>query len=112
MTVAPSNEGLRPHEGLRLETPDEPTALRDELRSAVFDGMPWPDGLGNDTRIGLWLWQVWRGAIEPLGLDRETFLETVAAYRREQWLWLVGERRWDAFLSGLSGRVARRLPSG
>jgi hypothetical protein len=97
-------------EALRLETPEEPTELRDELRSSVLEGAPWPDGLGNDTRVGLWLWPAWRGALEPVGLDREAFLEMVAAYRREQWLWLIGERQWDAFLTGLAGRVTRRLP--
>jgi hypothetical protein len=103
MTVSPTSDALR------LEIPDEPVELRDELRSSVLEGVPWPDGHGNDTRVGLWLWPAWRGALEPAGLDREAFLDMVAGYRREQWLWLIGERRWGPFLAGLAGRVTRRL---
>jgi hypothetical protein len=27
------------------------------------------------------------------------------------WLWLMGERQWLPFLTGLAGRVVRRLPA-
>ena len=37
-------------------------------------------------------------------------VEVVCAnYRRELWLWLVGERTWEQCVSGLTGRLSRRL---
>jgi hypothetical protein len=44
-------------------------------------------------------------------MDRETFVDVVTAYGRELWLWLMGERQWDEFVTGLAGRVSRRLPA-
>jgi hypothetical protein len=43
-------------------------------------------------------------------MDREAFVDVIISYRRELWLWLMGERQWDQCVSGLAGRVARRLP--
>jgi hypothetical protein len=31
------------------------------------------------------------------------------SHERELWLWLVGERRWQQCVEGLSGRLARRF---
>jgi len=44
-------------------------------------------------------------------LSREEFVDVVIANKRELWLWLMGERQWIQFLSGLAGRVIRRLPA-
>ncbi len=44
-------------------------------------------------------------------MSREDFVEVVIANKRELWLWLMGERQWIQFLSGLAGRVVRRLPA-
>jgi len=49
-------------------------------------------------------------ALEPLSMDREAFVDVIISYRRELWLWLIGERTWEQCISGLAGRVARRLP--
>jgi hypothetical protein len=27
------------------------------------------------------------------------------------WLWLLGDRRWEQYASGLAGRVIRRMPT-
>ncbi len=43
-------------------------------------------------------------------MGREAFVDVIISYRREVWLWLMGERTWDQCVSGLAGRVARRLP--
>jgi hypothetical protein len=42
-------------------------------------------------------------------MDQTQFLSVVRAYRREVWLWLIGERSWGQCCSGLIGRVGRRL---
>src|SRR5664280_2692902 len=49
-------------------------------------------------------------ALEPCGFSREDFVDAVIGYRRELWLWLSGDRQWSQFVTGLAGRVARRLP--
>ena len=48
---------------------------------------------------------------QPAGLDRESFVEIVTAYRRELWFWLIGDRPWGHFVEGLAGRVGRRVPA-
>jgi hypothetical protein len=59
--------------------------------------------------FGAWLWERWRATLEPVGIAREAFIDVVAGYRRELWLWIVGDRGWEQMLSGLAGRVSRRL---
>jgi hypothetical protein len=101
---------VEPAEGLRLDHPDEPVDMRDALRDALLAGTDWRDGFSDDVCVGVWLWERWRPALEPVGMDREAFVDVIISYRRELWLWLMGERQWDQCVSGLAGRVARRLP--
>ena len=58
--------------------------------------------------IASWLWERWR-VLATAGLDRARFVEIVVGYRREIWLWLMGERTWAQCCSGLIGRIDRRL---
>jgi len=102
---------LEPVEGLRLEDPEEPQSMRVSLRDALLAGTDWREGFADDVCVGVWLWERWRPALEPVGMDREAFVDVVVGYRRELWLWLMGERGWDVVVSGLAGRVARRLPA-
>jgi hypothetical protein len=44
-------------------------------------------------------------------MDRDRFQEIVTGYRRELWLWVMGERTWSQCAGGLLGRVQRRLPA-
>jgi hypothetical protein len=94
-----------------LHLPEEPVELRTSTRTlieedpergaAVVDGGSW---------IADPLWERWGPALKALGMDRERFLEVVAGYRRELWLWVMGERTWAQAAGGLLGRVQRRLP--
>ena len=97
--------------GPRLELPDEPQDLKAGLRDALLGGQVWRAGFSDDICIGLWLWGRWRPALEPNGLSREEFVDLVIANKRELWLWLMGERQWIQYLTGLAGRVIRRLPA-
>ena len=101
---------LHPPQGINLEHLDEPGAMRDGLRQALLDGADWREGFSSDICIGVLLWERWRAALEPAGMEREVFVDVVVDYGRELWLWLMGERQWDEFLTGLAGRVSRRLP--
>jgi hypothetical protein len=102
---------LHPNEGVHLEQPEEPVEMREGLRTALLDGADWREGFTNDICIGVFLWERWRPALEPVGLDREAFIDIVTGYGRELWLWLMGERLWEQYVSGLAGRVTRRLPN-
>jgi hypothetical protein len=104
--------------GLRFEKPLEPSELRVRLRETALgvDGQVAEsqtedeDGLSNyQSFFGAWLWERWRATLEPVGVARETFIEVVGGYKRELWLWIVGDRGWEQMLSGLAGRVSRRL---
>lgn len=97
--------------GPRLELPEEPVDLKTGLRGALLDGQDWREGVADDTCVAIWLWRLWQPALEPYGMSREDFVDQVVAYRRELWLWLIGDRQWLQFVTGLAGRVVRRLPS-
>lgn len=95
----------------RLEFPEEPEELRVALRDALLAGGDWRDGFSDDICIGVWLWSRWQPALEPAGCSREEFVAIVESTRRELWLWLLGDRRWEQYVTGLAGRVVRRLPA-
>ena len=97
-------------DGPRLDVPDEPEELRVALREELLAGGDWRKGFSDDICIGVWLWSRWQPVLEPAGCTREDFVEIVMATRRELWLWLLGDRRWDQYVTGLAGRVVRRLP--
>ena len=42
--------------GTFLEVPDEPDDLRNAMRDALAGGADWRHGLGDGTRVGVWLW--------------------------------------------------------
>jgi hypothetical protein len=102
---------LEPADSVHLERLDEPVEMRRGLRDAILGGADWREGFSSDICIGVFLWERWRPALEPAGMDREAFVDVVVGYGRELWLWLMGERQWDPFVDGLAGRVNRRLPA-
>ena len=55
------------------------------------------------------LWECWRDLLREHGMDRERFGQIVAGNGNELRLWVVGERPWQQYISGLAGRVTRRL---
>jgi hypothetical protein len=95
----------------KMELPEEPVDIKEGLRGALLAGQKWRDGLSDEICIVLWLWGLWRPALEPSGMTREEFVDLVSDDRRELWLWLMGERQWFPFITGLAGRVVRRLPA-
>src|SRR5271170_4287036 len=100
-----------PTVGVELAYVEEPVALRDERRRVLLDGAHGRTGLGPDEGIGGLVWDRWRVVLEPAGMDGDGFIDVVVGYSREMWLWVMGERQWDEFLTGLAGRVRRRLPT-
>jgi hypothetical protein len=99
---------VRPSIVPSLHVPEEPAALRAHWWNDVAGGRDWDDVLFGETGPGAWLWSRWR-AVRVAGLEEKDFLQLVGGYRRELWLWLVGERTWVQCCAGLIGRVDRRL---
>ncbi|HTW99111.1 MAG TPA: hypothetical protein VMD59_10055 [Acidimicrobiales bacterium] len=95
----------------RLATPAEPAQLLAELRDLALEAPL----LARDEVARLLakrLWRAWRAELAPFGATAVSFRDDVAAYRRELWLWAVGERAWAQALEGLAGREVRRAVSG
>lgn len=93
----------------RLHLPDEPTGRRDSWRRAVLDGVPLREVAGGADGVATWLWARW-SVLAAAGVEADRFAELVVGYRRELWLWLIGDRTWVQCCAGLIGRVARRVP--
>ena len=94
-----------------LPAVSEPVALRDAWWAAERAGVTPPDLVEAATGA---VWKAWAGSLAGTagsGVDPGWLAQVVAGYRRELWLWLVGERTWEQCLSGLAGRVDRRLPT-
>jgi hypothetical protein len=100
-----------PTSELHLEMPAEPKELRDWLRETVLAGGDPRADVSEDVCLGVLLWERWRSSLEPLGMDREMFVDVAESYGRELWLWIIGERLWEQCVEGLVGRVARRIPT-
>jgi hypothetical protein len=91
-----------------LRTPAEPDELRRLWRRSVLDGEPWEPAAASD--VGSLLWEHWGRTLQAAGMDSEAFTAVLVGYRRELWLWMIGERQWEPAIAGLVGRVRRRLP--
>ncbi len=93
-----------------LPIPGEPHALKAMART-LLDQAP-ETGLPLVV-AGEWiadpLWETWGDALAGRDMDRDRFGQIVAEYGNELRLWVAGERPWEHYLSGLAGRVMRRL---
>lgn len=95
----------------RLEPPEEPADLAAGMRRLALDS-PLEARLAVVLAVGDLLAQVWADAPGAAGVTPALVREQAAAYRRELWLWAIGERRWRPTIALLGGRVLRRLPVG
>jgi hypothetical protein len=95
-----------------LSLPEEPVELRRRTRALVEED---PEQGAALVDAGAFLadplWERWGAALEAAGMDRDRFGGIVTGYRRELWLWVMGERTWAQSAGGLLGRVRRRLPA-
>jgi hypothetical protein len=104
--TAPSETAVAPV----LHLPEEPVGRKEVWRRAVLDGTDLAAVVGADGGVGEWLWSRWR-SLGAVGIDEATLRGIALGYRREVWLWLVGDRTWAQCCSGLIGRIGRRIPS-
>ncbi|HXR54849.1 MAG TPA: hypothetical protein VN793_07355 [Acidimicrobiales bacterium] len=89
----------------RLHVPSEPD--RSVWWSRVMESATVDEVIEKEDGVAPWLWERWR-VLESAGVDRARFIAIVTGYRREIWLWLMGERTWAQCCSGLIGRIDRR----
>ncbi len=95
-------------ESLSLHVPDEPVVARARWLDEILEGAPLDEVLVADGGLVEWLWARWR-VLDGVGFGEKSLAAVVLDYRREIWLWLVGERTWAQCCSGLLGRLGRRL---
>src|ERR687888_617128 len=99
--------------GPELAVPPEPAELRARTRALAERD---PAGaialLGEGEWILDQLWERWGRELERWGMGRERLRQIAVDYRRELWLWVMGERTWEQCAGGLLGRVRRRGGSG
>ncbi|MBA2442197.1 MAG: hypothetical protein H0V53_07310 [Rubrobacter sp.] len=98
-------------QSIELDLPGEPSELRAETRALVEESPA--DGLRlieEGSFLAEPLWEEWSGDLREAGMEYERFLGVVRGYAGEARLWVVGERPWEHCVSGLAGRVVRRLP--
>lgn len=95
---------------LRLHVPDEPVGRRKTWRAAVLGGQDLAEVVAGPGGVARWLWARW-SVLGSVGMDEEAIAGVATDYRRELWLWMVGDRAWSQCCSGLIGRIARRFPS-
>lgn len=108
VTDGAGTDGLVTEGAVDLVAVAEPVALRDRWWAAERAGAKRPDLVDGVTDAA---WRRWRGPLGTAGVDRAWLRAVAAAYGRELWLWLVGERTWEQASTGLAGRVRRRLLS-
>ncbi len=93
-----------------LAVPHEPDVLRQEIRTAVLDGADWEGRFGPELGVGDALWLAWGSDLSAGGLTREQFGAVVRSCRRELWFWVLGDRLWAQVVTGMTGRLVRRVP--
>ncbi len=93
--------------------PDEPADLKQQLSALLADqGLDATSFPVAGEPVSARLWKAWEPRLSAAGIGYESYLDAVAEYQREMWLWANGERTWAQCVSGLAGRLVRRGAPG
>ena len=93
-----------------LRVGPEPLALRLQLRLLIGESSA---GAAEEVALALTArqWRRWRSELVPLGASAASFRKLGLGYRREIWLWAIGDRPWEQMMEGLVGRCLREFAS-
>ena len=84
---------------------DEPVELRDRMRELAAAS---PEQVRSRLVEEMIVISKRAQQLSPLAMTERDLEAVCESYRREFWLWLVGERTWAQCADGLAGRFARR----
>jgi hypothetical protein len=90
-----------------LDVFDEPAELLSELRGDSRE-RPAAARATAPGLLALHATAAWEASLETLGIPAEVVTQAFETCRREIWLWVDGDRRWDQLATHLAQRVARR----
>ncbi|HEV2361081.1 MAG TPA: hypothetical protein VGS21_05220 [Acidimicrobiales bacterium] len=85
----------------------DPGVLRKELH-ALATASPAEAAREVPVRVAAALWESMREDLEQRGVTLAGLREAARGYRRELWLWVMGERPWSHTFASLLGRAERR----
>ncbi len=94
---------------IELKPLSEPVDLLADLREVVPEH-PATARASAPDRLADYACDVWSDQLESAGIPAAVVLHAFATCRREIWLWIEGDRRWDQLAGYLSARVIRRAP--
>jgi hypothetical protein len=93
-----------------LRVLDEPVELLAELRAAARD-RPAVAREDAPALLALYAADAWEDQLEVFGLPLSLVTHAFETCRREIWLWVDGDRRWQQLAGHLAQRVVRRAGS-
>jgi hypothetical protein len=98
---------IRADSEAETEARPDPAVLRSELRSLVATNPAAAKEL--PARVAAAVWEGWRSDLEAVGVGPADLKAAAHGFRRELWLWVMGERTWAQTASALTGRAERRV---
>jgi hypothetical protein len=90
-----------------LKMLDEPMEVLAELR-AIAAAEPAAARSAAPGKLAAYAVDIWADQLEGLGVSPSVVTHAFVTIRREIWLWLEGDRRWDQLAGHLAARVLRR----
>ena len=94
---------------LVLTVPDEPEGMREEIRAHLVDlGVNYAQVLESAGPLVNYLWKHWEPTLTFHGFGWQEYQDVIGDYKRELWLWAMGERTFRQFVTDLEGRLGRR----
>ena len=90
-----------------LKTVEEPVDVLSELR-AILATEPAAARSAAPGLLAGYAVDVWSDQLAALGVPPAVVTHAFETFRREIWLWLEGDRRWDQLAGHLGARVLRR----
>ncbi len=91
-----------------LPLPDEPVKAKAAAWAEITEsGLDLTSFSRAAKPVGDYLFAFWETELAARGVTREAFEDCMHSMRREEWLWLAGQRRFVSFAASLAGRLCR-----